>query len=124
MIDSNGATAFTHFIPENMTWPDQWRLALERLELLRRAEIVYTRRLHVAIPCLAFGTPVVLYRFFAKQALRPERFSLVDALGIEWNRPCTLDLTPHAERYCEFLSRALGRDIRPGGPVFPEPISD
>lgn len=55
-----------------LNWKDEWKLAVRRQETLRRAEIVYTSRLHVVLPCLAFGTPVVfrgeaLIKFKAKK---------------------------------------------------------
>jgi hypothetical protein len=49
----------THHISGKMSWRDQWVRALEFLELYRRAALVITSRLHVALPCIAFGTPVI-----------------------------------------------------------------
>ena len=36
-------------------------IAHRNLELYRVAKVVVTGRLHVAIPCVAIGTPVILY---------------------------------------------------------------
>ncbi len=38
----------------------RYRMALALLEQYARAELVVTSRLHCALPCLAFGTPVIL----------------------------------------------------------------
>ena len=123
-IDSNGATAFTNFIPKDMTWADQWKLALERLDLLRRAEVVYTARLHVALPCLAFGTPVVLYRRVVERSFQPDRFTILNALGFAYDTAGTIDMTGQAERYMAFLSNALGVNAKIGPPVFPSPVNE
>ena len=60
-----GAEAVSNQIP-NLDCPTQWEMAVALLDRLRRAEVVYTSRLHIALPCLAFGTPVV----FPAAALR------------------------------------------------------
>ena len=45
------------------------RLAQQHLDRLARARLVFTSRLHTALPCLAFGTPVV---FLMSEALRQD----------------------------------------------------
>lgn len=47
-------------IPRETPWTDQLELAADRLEALKTAAFVRTSRLHVALPCLAMGTPVEL----------------------------------------------------------------
>jgi len=86
-----------------MTWPEQLFLAEARLQTLLSAEIVYTSRLYVALPCLAFGTPVVL----RPSPYLAERFTLWDALGAAYNQPVTLDVSAAADRYQAFLRRGL-----------------
>lgn len=39
---------------------ERFKLAREHLKYFCNAELVITTRLHVALPCLAFGTPVIL----------------------------------------------------------------
>lgn len=69
---TNPDVTFTQKIPENLSWLDQLLLAKQRLELLSKAALVHTKRLHILLPCIAMGIPVVLDRipFF-----QPERFS-------------------------------------------------
>lgn len=49
-----------HEIPSlfNMNPEDRLKIAEERLNLYKKAKKVVTSRLHCALPCLAFGTPV------------------------------------------------------------------
>lgn len=116
------APLLTNVIPPGLEWAAQWRLAIERLEALRTAELVYTKRLHVALPCLAFGTPVVVPKRVLKATFQPDRLRMLEDLGIEYDKPFTLDMTPHAERFKAFLADALGVLIEPkDNPEIPLP---
>ena len=42
---------------------------------LKEKKLVITDRLHIAIPCIALGTPVII----KKRNYQPERFSIFDA---------------------------------------------
>lgn len=50
----------THHMPNLIDMHPQERLeiARQRLELYKKAKLVVTSRLHCALPCLAFGTPI------------------------------------------------------------------
>jgi hypothetical protein len=109
----------TNVLPQRVTWGQQWGLAVERLAQLRTAEVVFTSRLHVVLPCLAFGTPVVMSRTCLAELSQPERLSLLDEMGFVFDRPCVLDVTPWAERYRGFLLRHLQRPICAGTYRFP-----
>lgn len=50
----------THWIPSYMESKDTFVLAEMLLDLYQRAHCVITSRLHVALPCLALETPVLL----------------------------------------------------------------
>jgi len=119
-----GFTVLSNVIHANMSWPDQWRLALSRLETLRRAEIVETSRLHVALPCLALGTPVVVHEADVGKTSQPERFSLLRSMGFPFGVPVVMDVSEHAARFRRFLADALNFEVRVGVPVFPEPVAD
>ncbi len=56
----------------NLPWDQQVKAAYELLDVLKKKSIVYTNRLHVALPCIALGTPVVL----EKRLFRQERYSI------------------------------------------------
>lgn len=63
----------THYMPKLFNMPVEQRLeiAKQRLEIYKKAKLVVTSRLHCALPCIAFGTPVV----FIKPNLWPSRIS-------------------------------------------------
>ena len=103
------------------SWADEWQAARERLDLLRRAEVVYTNRLHTAQPRLGFGTPVVIRRKHLTNVFQPERLGLLDWLNFNYDEPCVMDLTPHADRYVNWLSQQLGEPVTVGQPQYPVP---
>jgi hypothetical protein len=51
---------YTQKIDSHLSWEEQMTLAKNRLEALAKAPLVHTTRLHVLIPCIAMGTPVIL----------------------------------------------------------------
>lgn len=101
-------TSLTQAIPAHLSWPEQWHAALARLDLLRRAEIVYTSRLHVALPCLAFGTPVVVPSASFDKVAAKERLSLLAELPFTLDEPVSCDVSPWAQLYWRFLETKLG----------------
>lgn len=110
-------TSLTHFISRTMRVDEQWKLASEYLNLYRTAQAVYTSRLHVALPCLAMGTPV--YIASPDRAPLRERFSLFDELGVPYGRLCEVDLSQWAERYRGFLAEHLQIPIVEREPIQP-----
>jgi hypothetical protein len=117
------AVTLTHQIRRDMSWRGQWRAAIEMLELYRKAALVHTCRLHVALPCLAFGTPVVFHtpepeRFHDPLVLR--RVSLLRSLGVVDGVPAEVDVERLAGSYQNFLRRNLGAVIEEHSPRFPE----
>jgi len=108
-----GVDAVTHVIGP-LDWDDQLTQAAALLDKYRRAELVITSRMHVALPCLAFGTPVVMIDpLSVNDAVSTRRLSLLDAVGMKYGTPCTLDVSPWRERYIRFLERNLGIQIKP-----------
>ncbi len=117
-----GTTFETSMIPD-LSWKDQWELALHRLDQLRSAELVYTRRLHVVLPCLAFGTPVVFPLKEFRDLSDKSRLGLLHSLGFVYDEAVELDVTSFADTFIGFLSGALGEPIEPiDVPVMPVPI--
>jgi hypothetical protein len=112
----------THHISGRMSWRDQWVRALEFLDYYRRAALVITSRLHVALPCIAFGTPVIFTcpdPTLINDPLVYRRMTLLDYLGVcegvaTVTSPNTLDT-----RYRKFLEYTLGIGIREHNPSFP-----
>lgn len=86
-----------------MTWEEQVAVAEARLATLRTAELVYTTRLHIALPCLAFGTPVVV----RPPRFQPERFTIFHALGGVYHEPATVEVSEIAARFRAFLQAGL-----------------
>jgi hypothetical protein len=122
-VEQVPGTRFETSIIPDMPWADQWALALHRLEELRQAELVYTRRLHVVLPCLAFGTPVVFPLREFRDLSDKSRLGLLHTLGFKYDQPVQMDVSPVAERFIRFLSESLGEPIAPVDlPEMPVPI--
>lgn len=120
-VDCDGpGERVAHRIPRTMTVARQWELASALLARYRQAEAVYTSRLHVALPCLAFGTPVWIARPPATGL--PERFSLLEEMEVPFETLVVRDVAPQAGRYCRFLERHLGIAIDPGEAKLPAPM--
>ncbi|MEM3000586.1 MAG: polysaccharide pyruvyl transferase family protein [Nitrososphaerales archaeon] len=90
----------THTI-KPMRIKDQWLLANEYLDIYRKAALVHTSRLHVVLPCLAFGTPVRLVR--PKKWWRRTRLSIARDLGCKIGEITTTDVSHYKRRYLGFL---------------------
>lgn len=103
-IDGPGER-LVHLGWRNITVLDQWDLALSLLEKYRTAELVTTNRLHVALPCLAFGTPL---KFIRENIYQESRLSLLTHLGLKDIEINKLDLNPMAETYRKFLIEHMG----------------
>jgi hypothetical protein len=108
------AIVLTHHIGRRMNWRQQWTVAAHFLDLYRRASLVFTSRLHVALPCIAFGTPVVFYSPNPREICDPlaaERISLLRFLGVQDGVPARISSANLAARYLAFLERHLGISI-------------
>lgn len=102
-----GATYLTNALHESIPWVQQWRQASELLERLRTAEEVYTNRLHVLLPCLAFGTPVRIFSM-----LHDPRFSIARELGVQYGKLQILPqiaVTAMANRFREYVAENVAR---------------
>lgn len=66
---------FTQIISSLMSWEDQLSVAEKRLDLISKASLVHTTRLHILLSCIAMGTPVILDKIPKYQ---PERFDLYE----------------------------------------------
>ena len=109
-VDYDGpGDRLTHRISRRDTVATQWSMAIEMLSKYRTAEAVYTSRLHVALPCLAFGTPVWIAS--PRRAWKPERFSIVKELGLRYETLVTADISEWVGRYVEFLESHLNISI-------------
>jgi hypothetical protein len=113
-IDDGTPNCLTQDIPVDMSWETQWELAKSRIDQLSRAALVYTGRLHITLPCLALGTPVVCQPRGYQLA---ERFSLLSALNVPTGEAVWKDPAPVAREYIRFLEDALRIPIHP----LPEP---
>ncbi|MBI2689200.1 MAG: polysaccharide pyruvyl transferase family protein [Acidobacteria bacterium] len=119
----NGVTELTQDIGD-IPWSEQWRLAVERLDLLRRAEIVYTSRLHAVLPCLAFGTPVVFPLESLARITGRERLSILQELPFAFGEAMTADATPLAARYLAHLEQITGKCPVLNTPAMPAPLTE
>lgn len=75
-IDSihNNSNQLTQTLSPNTDWHQQLELAKERIKLLQTASLVHTTRLHILIPCISMGIPVILDKITKHS---PERFSMI-----------------------------------------------
>ena len=96
-------------------------IAIARLDTFHRAEVIETSRLHIALPCLAFGTPVIIRRSEVGAISRPERLTVLDTLGIRADEAVTADVGPWSTRYINWLSACLGLELSTGPPRSPVP---
>lgn len=114
-VDTDGpGEKFTHFIAKSMNFDEEWALAVEMLDRYRRASLVHTTRIHVALPCAAFGTPV---RYLGP---KDGRTSILDVVGIKHGEASTADTSEFRERYRDFLGRHLGVKVFDGNPARPD----
>jgi hypothetical protein len=118
-----GTTQLTNSIAA-VTWTEQWNMAVGQLDLLRRAELVYTTRLHIALPCLAFGTPVIFPLHKLTNIAAKERFTLLNALPFCYDHPVEADVSAIAGRYVRFLENAVGTLKPCNSPQMPVPLTD
>lgn len=79
----------TQLIESSTPWNEQLNMAQRRLDLLASAALVHTTRLHVLIPCIAMGIPVVL-DYLPTSKFNEERFSHIKDF-IPINKPIELN---------------------------------
>ncbi|MBL8212044.1 MAG: hypothetical protein JNK87_15110 [Bryobacterales bacterium] len=103
----------------SLSWLEQWALAEELLAKLRTAEQVTTSRLHIALPCLAFGTPVLFPASCFASTFEKQRLSLLFHLGFCFDTAVELDVEWHGAAYTSFLEAALGPLERTDRPALP-----
>lgn len=94
-------------IAADASWQDQRRMADARIALLARLELVVTTRLHIVLPCLALGTPVMVPAGAVAAIPEPARLGLLEALGFTFGAPQVLDVSAAAARYRAFLAARL-----------------
>ena len=119
---SGSGLQLTHRIHQSLSFNAQWRLGIEYLTLYQHAAEVHTSRLHVALPCLAMGTPVALYptlhssRFYAEH--QRERFSVFESLGLKFGKLQQFDMNPMRDAFVAFLRRHVS-EVFIGEPKIP-----
>ena len=116
---------------------DRWAAVARLAALLAGARLVVTRRLHVALPCVGFGTPVVAIpdpdisqarlRFSGYEAVMPTVF--LDDVDpglrrLDWSAIPAPVVTPDMRRRHAELRAALDSRGLSGGPFSGESILD
>lgn len=98
----------------------QFERAHHFLSLYRAASLVVTSRIHVALPCLAFGTPVILL------SGKSDRYEIFSGTGVNWDAadelswwrswrkdtgvvPPTPDVDAHRQAYASFVRETLNQ---------------
>ncbi len=114
-VDVDGpGERLTHKTPRSLTYDEEWDLCRWYLDKYKRASLVHTTRIHVAMPCVAMGTPV---RYTGPQG---PRTAILKEIGIEHGKESCPDISEWAERYRDFLRQYSGLQLRDGDPVKPE----
>ena len=114
-----GGKLLTQWIDRAVPWHDQWKMAIDRLDLLGQAALVHTTRLHVALPCLAMGTPVTMHESDTQNIFQPQRLKLLEALNFRYNVVNNIEDSNFREIYIKFLGTLLKTTIKQHNPVAP-----
>ena len=90
----NQARWLAHEVPARWTSHEKrFALARKRLELYANARLVVTSRIHCALPCLAFGTPVIFLNSSASDEVSNCRFGgLLEMLNVVNINPVNLEV--------------------------------
>lgn len=102
LADGPGAH-WSHNVSPYLRLEEEWALAKDAIYRYAQASLVHTTRIHVALPCIALGTPV---RYLGP---RDDRTSIVDAVGIKHGKESLPDATYWRELFVDFLERHTGR---------------
>lgn len=115
-VDFNGpGVRYTHRISPSISWAERWVRAREMIEIYKTASVVYTNRLHVALPCLAMGTPV-----YVEDNADKGRFSILDAIGIKYNQiQKDINTSWLRDKYKSFLESQIGAELNLVDPIMP-----
>lgn len=113
-VDAAGpGPQYTHNTPTTLSFDEIWTLAISRLELYQKSALVTTSRIHVAMPCIAMGTPV---RYVGPHDFRT---SIMKEIGVTTQDTCLPDVSKFREKYIAFLEANLGRKVIESDPVKP-----
>ena len=102
--NSNSYHIESAIIPNYLSVSDKINLARNFLDFLyQKAEVVVTTRIHVALPCVAMGVPVIFYG-----DRQNERLSLLSDLGIPINHfPTFFPLSKSKRTFIQLLKYAV-----------------
>lgn len=116
-VDFDGpGTHYTHNIDPSMPWKDKWDLSLKMIDIYKTAKVVYTNRLHVALPCLALGTPV-----YVVSNTDTTRFSILETLGVNFdNISYNVNVNDIKAIYKEFMETQLNEKLTIQAPQLPK----
>jgi hypothetical protein len=110
-------------IDKGLSQVERWYAAAKLLDRLRTAEMVVTRRLHAALPCVGFKTPVTVYlendiknrrRFGGSDEILPMIFHdgeepIDNRPG--WRTPEVCSASPEMEEHFQALTFGLGTNF-------------
>ena len=116
-VDADGpGERLSHGGWEKKSVTAQWEAALGLMKKYRSAKLVTTNRLHVALPCLAYGTPV---RIVWKHVWQDVRLSILRKLGVKDGEVSAVNLKVVADRYRAFIKQHLKMLDGTGEPKLP-----
>ena len=65
---------------------ERLKFAKELLNRYAKAKLVITTRIHAALPCLAFHTPIIFINSFYNYQRFPGLYELLNTIGINYNK--------------------------------------
>ena len=77
----NRITHLSHYFKNNITHLDRFKLAKKLLDKYSKAKLVVTTRIHAALPCLSFNTPVIFINKKYKHNRYPGLYELLNTIG-------------------------------------------
>ena len=81
-----------HFFNINMTHIERFQLAKQLLYKYARAKLVISTRIHGALPCLAFNTPVIFINKVYDYKRYPGLYELLNTIGINFNKKFSINV--------------------------------
>lgn len=122
-IRSRAKRITNHIAKGNSDQRDRFRKCAEILDTLRTAEMVVTRRLHAALPCVGFKTPVTVYlednvknrgRFSGSDRLLPIVYHKNgNPLNEAWQEPEAREIPADMDGHFQDLLGKLGACCQP-----------
>ncbi|GAA0750920.1 polysaccharide pyruvyl transferase family protein [Psychroflexus lacisalsi] len=115
----------TCYYPANSSQYERFQSALDLLKELASAKVVVTSRIHIALPCLALGTPVLFV--IGDKLSNPDEFKRLDGIVDHMNILIEEDFDttmPHLKNMNFFYKSGIDWNNPPKNPISHEKFRD